>query len=408
MRKLLYLSTLTLIFIVPWEDSISTANIGSLARLIGFAVAGLWLATIIAEGKFRKPHLFHALVLLFFLWNILSMFWSADTNGTLQRIKTYGQLFLLMLIYWDVFREAEKLRAGIQAYILGAYVLVASTVYNFLLGKTAVAYEGRYSATGVNAVDAALILMIGLPMATHLFFAARTDALGVLQKVTNLLFIPLSLFTIILTGSRTSLIAIIPFGIFILGTRQIKVNQKFFIFTILLIASMVFLPLIPQSVIGRLETIGTSISAADLGGRVNLWREGIAVLAAHPLLGIGGGAIDKTIGSAVHNTFISVATETGFVGFILFLFILGLVVYKAVKLPGGTSELWLAVFMVWAIGVLSLSWEFRKITWIMMSFVIIASSLERKADTAVKTAEYSEKSRRPIESGESLTRPKAI
>src|SRR5690349_10013164 len=222
MRKVTYLSSLILVFLIPWEDSISTLSLGSLAKLMGVLVAGLWLATILVEGKFRKPHLFHVLLFLFFMWNFISVFWTLDIEATLQRIKTYSQIFILMLIYWEVFQKPEELMAGLQAFICGAYILVASTIYNFMLGNVAIAYEGRYSATGVNAVDQALILMIGLPIAIQLFFTARHNRQGGLLKLMNLLYIPLSIFTIILTGSRTSLVAIIPFGVFLVGTQQIK------------------------------------------------------------------------------------------------------------------------------------------------------------------------------------------
>ena len=87
MRKLTYLSTLVLIFTLPWEDSISIPGLGSLTRLMGFVVAGFWLGTILVEGKFRKPSLFHVLVLLFFLWNFVTVFWSSDIENTLPRLK---------------------------------------------------------------------------------------------------------------------------------------------------------------------------------------------------------------------------------------------------------------------------------------------------------------------------------
>jgi O-antigen ligase len=378
MRRITYWLSVILIFIIPWEDSVSVTTLGSLARLIGILVAVFWMATVLIEGRFRKPSLFHVLVLLFFLWNFVSVFWSPDIENTIQRIKTYSQIFLLMLIYWEVFQKPEDLIVGLQAYLIGAYVLIVSTIYNYLSGNVAVKYEGRFSATGVNAVDVALILIlglpIGLPIAMQLFFVAKRNLTGTFLQVISLLYIPLSIFSIILTGSRTSLVAIIPFGIYMVGTRQIKAGPKAFIFISLVISLILVFPLIPPSLINRLGTIGSSIGSGDLGGRVSLWWKGIAALAQHPLLGIGGGAIDYTIGAAVHNTFISVVTETGFFGFMLFLSILGLVLYKIIRLPRRESELWLAMFMTWAIGVLSLSWEFRKITWIILSFMVIESS----------------------------------
>jgi len=338
---------------------------------MGMALAGLWLATIVIEGKFRKPHLFHVLVLAFFLWNFVSVFWTADIENTMQRIKTYVQIFLLTLIYWDIFQKQNDLNAGFQAYVFGAYVLIISTVYNYLLGNVAVKYEGRYSATGVNANDVALILVLGLPIAVHLFFAASRSTVGIILRLINLLYVPLSIYSIVLTGSRTPLIAIIPFGIFLLGAQQIKVERKLLVLMILLACLLVLFPFIPPSVIQRLGTTGESIGEGDLGGRLRLWGEAIAVLNQHVILGVGSGAITSKIGSAVHNTFISIAAETGVIGLLLFCSIAGIAVYQAMRLPKATSRLWLAMIMTWVIGVSSLSWEFRKLTWIILSFVVL-------------------------------------
>ena len=406
MRKITYWLAVILIFIVPWEDSLSVSTLGSLARVMGLVVAVFWVATILLEGRFRKPHLFHVLVLLFFLWNFVSLFWSLDIESTIQRIKTYSQIFLLMLIFWEVFQKPDNLMAGLQAYIYGAYVLIASTIYNYINGNVAVAYEGRYSATGVNAVDLTMILMMGLPIAMQLFFAAGQKNKGGILKLINLAYIPSSIFAIILTGSRTSLIAIIPFGIYLFATQQIKFDRKILVFGILLISLLALLPFIPQTVITRLGTVGASIEAGDLGGRGDLWREGITAFAQHPILGVGGGAINYAIGAAVHNTFISVATETGLIGFALFLSILGLVVYKVSRLPRRTSELWLAIFMTWAIGVLSLSWEFRKVTWIILGFAIIESCFEEQVLEHNGNIKFSRGIKPSFEAEEIVSQPK--
>jgi O-antigen ligase len=341
---------------------------------MGLIVAVFWVATMIMEGRFRKPHLFHVLVLLFFLWNFVSVFWSTDTESTIQRIKTYSQIFLLMLIFWEVFQKPENLTAGLQAYVYGAYVTIASTIYNYIKGNVAVAYEGRYSATGVNAVDLALILMMGLPVAMQLFFAAGQGKKGTILKLINLAYIPSAIFSIILTGSRTSLIAVIPFGVYLVGTRQIKFDRKILVFGILLISVLALFPFIPQSVTTRLGTLGASIEAGDLGGRVGLWWQAILIFSRHPLTGLGSGALDSAIGSAAHNTFVSVAAETGFIGFAIFFIILAIVLFQALNVPNGNSGLWLAIFLTWVIGVCSLSWEFRKLTWLFLNFVIIEGS----------------------------------
>ena len=374
MRKITYGLALILIFIIPWEDSISIAALGSLARVMGLIVAAFWAATMLLENRFRKPHIFHVIVLLFFLWNFVSVFWSPYTENTMQRVKTYSQVFLLMLIFWEVFQKPENLMAGLQAYIYGTYVLVINTIYNYINGNAAVAYEGRYSASGVNANDLALILMTGLPVAMQLFFAVGQGKKGTALKLVNLAYIPLAIFAIILTGSRTSLIAVIPFGIYLVGTQQIKFDRKILVFGILLISLLAMLPFIPQSVAARLGTLGSSIESGDLGGRVELWRQAILIFSNHPLIGLGSGTLDSAIGSAAHNTFVSIAAETGFIGITLFSIILAIVLFQAINIPNGNSGLWVAIFLTWFIGVNTLSWEFRKLTWLLLNFIVIEGS----------------------------------
>lgn len=374
MRRITYWLTLILIFMIPWEDSISIPAMGSLPKIVGLVVAACWAATILMEGKFRKPHLFHALVLIFFLWNFVSVFWTLDISGSTQRTKTYFQIFLLLLIFWEVFQKPENLLAGLQAYIFGAYVLIASTVYNYINGNVSVAYEGRYSATGVNAVDLTLILTMGLPIALMLFFASEQNKKSVIVKLINLAYIPLAIFSIILTGSRTSLIAVIPFGIYLVVTQQIKFDRKILVFGLLMISLLAMLPFIPQSITARLGTLGASVEAGDLGGRGELWQQSLLVFSEHPIAGLGSGTLNFAIGSAAHNTFVSIATETGLIGLMLFLAILAVVFFTVISIPNGTSGLWVVIFLTWVIGVNSLSWEFRKLTWLFFNFIVIEGS----------------------------------
>lgn len=375
MRKLTFWLATLLIFIVPWEDSITLPSLGSAARLVGLALAALWAVMIVLEGRFRRPHMFHALVLLFFLWNFASIFWSPDSVPTLQRIKTYGQIFLLLLIYWDVYKAPNELLTGIQAYVMGCYVLIVSTIANYIQGNVSVSYEGRYSATGVNAVDMALVLMMGLPVAMQLALAEQHNARGTLLKFVNLAYIPLAIYAIMLTGSRTSLIAAIPFGLYLVGTRQIQPKTKLLVVSILIISLLALLPFIPSNILSRLGTLGSSIEAGDIGGRVDLWERALFEFSQHPFTGIGSGVIDSAIGSAAHNTFVSVLAETGIVGFVIFLLVLAMAFLMALNAPNGNAGLWVAIFLTWVIGVLSLSWEFRKLTWLFLNFIVIEGSI---------------------------------
>lgn len=375
MRRIAFWLSLALIFIVPWEDSVTIDAVGSVARLVGLVVAGFWLLTILTEGRFRKPQLFHVFVYLFFLWNLVSMFWTLDLDRTILRIKTWSQVLLLILILWELYQKPSDLIAGLQAYVFGAWISIASTIINYIKGTTSARYEVRFSATEVNAVDLSLILLLGLPVAWYLFAFASKGNKSQILRLINLFYLPFSIFSIILTASRSALFAIVPAGIYILWSQRTSISRRILLFLVLVVSIVVLPHYIPLSVMDRLGTVGTSLRAADLGGRVGLWRKTIAVFLEHPLLGGGSGVLFTTIGAESHNTFLSVIAETGLIGFILFLSILAIAFYQAARLSQGHSGLWLAVLMVWAIGVFGLTWEFRKPTWIFLSFVVIQGNL---------------------------------
>jgi O-antigen ligase len=406
-RRITLLLSLLFIFVVPWEDSITTSTWGSLARIMGLLLAVFWVINIIVEGRLRKPHIFHFLALLFFAWNFVSMYWSHDVLGSTERITTYSQIFLFLLVFWEMFQTPGELKAGLQAYIFGAYVLVGGTFYNYFNGIVAVAYEGRYSATGVNAVDLALSVLLGLPIAMHLFLAAGQNKGSLILKILNIAYLPLAVFAAILTGSRTSLVAILPFLVYVAASSQISLQRKMQIGGILVVALVIALPFVPPTLLGRLGSIGSSIAGEDIGGRVAIWREALGIFARHPIIGIGSGTLDPTIGTAAHNTYISVASETGFVGLILFASVLVLTFSQALRAPKVDIGFWIAVFATWAIGVLSLSWEFRKLTWMILIMVVIGGNLTGQLQAETVRKKIVQKIANPLRRPESKVTPKA-
>ena len=389
MRKITFWLSLVLIFIIPWEDSVSINSIGSLSRLIGFIVAGFWFITIIIEGRFRKPHLFHALVLIFILWNMTSYMWSMDIARTVQRISTYGQIFILMIIIWEFYLKPSDLIAGLQAYVLGSFVLIGSLISNYLNGIKIDQWEVRYSATGVNAVDLSLLLLLGIPIAWKLFHLAEIKKYRIL-KIINISYLPLAIFSIFLTGSRTSLFAIIPSIIYIIWPKRLAIGRSILIMILLVISLMVIQALLPSEISGRLATASSSIGSADIGGRVYLWNQAINIFLNNPLIGSGSGALSTIIGTEAHQAFLSILAETGLIGFLLFTSIIAIVVNQAAMLPDGYSGLWFAVFLVWTIGALSLSWEFRKPTWLFLNFVIIQGNfIHEQIQSSKNESEFS-------------------
>jgi O-antigen ligase len=133
----------------------------------------------------------------------------------------------------------------------------------------------------------------------------------------------------------------------------------------------------PTASLDRLATTWGSIAAGDLGGRVPLWNTTLAIFAEHPILGIGAGDLHAStvLGAVAHNTYLSILAELGLIGFILFVILVGIVFIQALIQARRADILWMALLATWAIGVFTLSWEFRKPTWLLLSLVVVSANL---------------------------------
>jgi O-antigen ligase len=387
-RKIALITSLFLIFTIPWETAITISSLGTLTRLIGFGAAGIWVASVLIDGKFRKFHAYHIAVLLFMLFNVASLFWTVSFDLTVERIKTYAQLAVLTWILWDIFTTSESLRMAMQVFIFGAYLTIASQLTNYLSGQIISTYEqGRFTGAGQNAGEFALILSLSLPLAWYLATTQKANAGAIILKVVNFAYIPLALLSTILTASRTSLVTNIPGLVYIvISMRKIKPIYRVLISIVIVTAFIVVQPFIPQATLARLSTIGDSVAGSDLGGRVVLWKESFAIFLNHPFLGIGSNALSAPgqLGAYAHNTFLSILTELGLGGLLLFLVVLSIVVYQAIKQPTPYSTLWISVLVVWIIGVSTLTWEYTKSTWFFLSMVIISAGIYNRRDKPIE------------------------
>ncbi len=373
---------------IPWENMITTGtSVTTGARIVGVLVAAFWVGTVVFTGRFRKPHPFHIVVYLFLIWNAMSFFWTVDVDLTVARLQTYFRLAVMVLILWDLYKTSAALNAGLQAYVLGAYVAIGGTVVNYLIDGDQGAR--RFAATGFDANNLGVILALGIPVAWYLAISENNSKRAYLSKSLNYAYLPAALLAILLTASRGTLIAILPAFVFVIWSlRRFSFFQRVLGSAVLVSALLALQPLVPQASFQRLATIRTSIESMDLGGRVDIWREGMTVFSEHPLLGVGSGAFRSAmeLGKAPHNSFLSVLVEIGIIGFGLFVIILAMTVYYARNQPKLRSRLWLTILMVWVLGASSLSLEHRKQTWLILSLVVVGAGLLEKRDETAALA----------------------
>ena len=368
---------LVLIFVIPWENSLDIDGVGTLARLVGLLAAGVWALSVLVSGRIRRPGVFHLFLVMFLIWNALTVLWSMDQEATIERVKSYTQHLIMCLLFWDLLTTRGDVRNALHAYLAGAVVCVGSTIWSFASGIQS--DWGRYSAAGFNADDAGVIISLGIPIAIYLMGSREqpeNESLATrLQGWTYLAYVPLALLGIGLTGTRTALVAAVPgvlLGFGLLG--RLRTRQRVLAVALLAGGILAVQPFVPQDSIARLSTTTSEITSGTLNGRTYLWSNGLKAFGRRPVSGSGSGSFPRAshTGQVAHNTPISVLTETGLVGLILFVGLMGVSLAAALRHPRRQAMFWLAILATWGIGSMALTWEPRKQTWLVLNLVVVS------------------------------------
>lgn len=390
MRRIAYLLSLVFIFVIPWEGVVELPGLGTAAKLVGFGVAGFWVATIILTRQLRKPGLFHAIFFLFVLWIAASVFWSANPDMTVTHLRTWIQLLILSLILWDLYTTRAAVMAGLQAFILGEYVAIGSAVANFFSGNVYYTTYQRFSPSAQGSPDGfGIIVALGIPVAWYL---ASSESTSRIFKLVNYAYIPAALIGITLSGTRTALIASIVGMTFGLASlNRLRPAVRIAIFVLLTATILILLPYLqPLRSFERFSTTVTELTEGDLNNRTNNWAEGLASFAEHPLIGVGSNMYRyvNSWGKLAHNSFLSVLVELGLVGFALFAVVLAIAFVEALRQPKWDARFWLALLAAWAISASTLTYEYRKATWLFLSLVVASGALASQRDEIVTRVKH--------------------
>lgn len=379
MRTITYCLSFVMIFVIPWQNIVNIQGLGTISRATGLLVAILWGLSVVSTNRVRRPLAFHGAVFLFVLWNAVSIFWSVNTDSTLEQARTYFQLGVMVLILWDLYTTPAALRAGFQAYVLGAYVSIVSVIANYQAGIKV--NSQRFSAIGFNPNAVAMILALGMPVAWHLAVSDGPIRPSRLLRLVNYLYVPAALFAILLTSSRSGFFATVPAFLFMIASlASLKVHLRVLLLVVLVGSLFALQPLVPESSFQRLATTGTEVTEGDFNSRLDIWRESIDIFFEHPIFGVGSGsdafrtAATKTH-SVSHNFALGLLVQVGIIGFGLFATILAMTVYYVRLLPKWHSRLWLTILMIWLIVASTHNPEHTKPTWLFLSLAVVNASL---------------------------------
>jgi O-antigen ligase len=375
-----------LVFSIPWEKSVWVPGVGTVSRFLGIvALAGGLLAAMRRRWA-RPPNLALALAAVFVLWAGATYFWSLAPGATAARGWTFVQLLAMAWLIWDQARVPDRPPQLMQAYVCGAVLASLATLVRYAQNQQT--YYRRYAAAGFDPNDLALTVALSIPMAFYLALRAR----GVWPWVYRAAVLP-AIAAILLAASRTALIgALLAFCFVAFTWRESDRAQRIAGVVLLGVLLLGMFRLAPSASRERLSSLPAELTQGTLHNRTRIWKAGLKVLKHHPLAGAGAAAYPVAVEPALgrpalegheyvaHNTFLSVAVETGLIGAALFGAMLAVLAVFVWIMPFTERALWAVMLAVWAAGVSTLTWEHRKPGWLIFALIMTQWALAFRQD----------------------------
>ena len=387
MRKLTTTLLWLYVFSVPW-DVVPIAGLGTLTRLVGISLIGVAIVTITLEGRCRKPDAIFGIALVFTAASVMSLLWTVSYSATLEAVVTYVQLLLSAWVLREFARTREQRQSLIVAFCLGCFIPMFSLLHNFMTGvEVGHGSNIRYTASGFNANGVGLLLVVCLPFAWYLILTFRS----VTVRALALIYLVLAPAAVLLTGTRGALVAGVV-AVCIVPLTVPKASFRYLVITAaLILVSIVIAPKLPKTATSRFATIPEEIASGGMSNRRMIWGAGLDAFPDRPVLGIGAGAYGSVLANAgnkalpAHNLLLGILVEQGIVGVILFAALLVACGRTIAGMPPLDRKLWAVVMLSWSVGLMSLSIERWKVTWLLFGLLAAQSqaSVHRRHESSV-------------------------
>jgi O-antigen ligase len=365
---------------VPLANSVGSASVVLAAPVV---LASIW--HMVHWRRIRLPPMTLLTLAVFVGWAIVSGAWARDQHGYAIYANTMAQLLAAVLLSWQLVRTRREVCAMLFGYLCGCAIAIGAVWQAFLQNDELA--EGRYTGLGYDPNDLAVTLALGIPMAAYVALTARRRG-----RYLLLTYVPAAASAVALTGSRggalTACFAVLGTILYMwrragpaLATASLVVAGAVFV-----------LSRIPDTTLGRIFTAGDELTVGTVGDRAQIWRAGVDVVMRHPFLGVGAGGFSDATSSVLgahqvaHNTPISVASQLGAVGFVLFYGAAALALYGVARARREERMLAWVLVLTWALGTESLTWEYRKTTWLVLLAAAAAGAVRRAGADAGATA----------------------
>ena len=328
----------------------------------------------------------HVLALLFVVWMFVSNP-TAATSGDRIWLWTYLQLWILLVLASALLRQP---RASFLLAIVFVVAAVGSVIGGWFQGEfdysDPATFVKRLSGLQGNPSEFAVLCVVAILSLNFL----RPNLSWPWQRSISVLVVPILVGGIIFSISRSGLITMFFLGALLMWLRlhargtSVRTTVPLTMFLLGVLTFFIFSPESYRSLLFGSIFSDIIEGAGTVGLRFQIWSGAGRLWLDHPILGIGIGKFPELAadiwdythpfrGFAVHNSYLSILSQTGVVGFLLFLGWQIMVLrrlWRALMIEQDSGirrhvlGLWIAILAVWMCFGFFQSVEYGKILWI--------------------------------------------
>ncbi len=329
---------LYLLFVSP-DSILETGRLQIDSFIAPIFIVGLFVISILYHrlGSYIYTSIkqFIPLLLLWLLLLFSSVLYSRNGANVSFNIPFLGAIFFYITCKGSMEDYPQTVKASLKAYVYTCGIV--SLIYLLLIGSPfTLVSKGRYFFLGENPNSYSTRMAVSIICA--IFFLEGNN---LKQKIILGTLILSQSIVIFLSGSRGAVFMLV-IGVVVYLFSSFKGGQKLRINFLLPIGLILMVGMI---LFGSLDFGEASMGARllgffesnDTGGRIELWKDSYAIFSDNPFIGVGSEGFIREMqlrfgeNRDAHNLFLYLLTTGGIIGFLLFLYFLLPITFKAIN-----------------------------------------------------------------------------
>ena len=367
------------LFLTPFEYPLADLMSISPLRIVGLLAMGLAFIDILMQKTVRLDYRI-IYVALWLIYGLITYFWAIDETRWQSYYSIYlnnALMFLLFSMVSYTKHEAEVLKKS-MVFGVGALLLYMIFIPNAVIYST---YQNRLTLNaGEDGLDQNYLAALMLISFGIVFYNLCNVNQKKMRKIIAILFCLVIAYYVLLTGSRSGLIAILLIVLLSMNTSwKTRLSIGIPVLLIMLVVFPFVLQYIPEELLERFSLKALTGQEAESGTRLLIWGQALTSLKDLKwIFGYGVGASQSVIGNilgmgkdmAIHNHYIASLVEVGFCGSILFTLPVIKMIRKSLKQNKSVATAFFGILlMAFFIDVLT-----TKFFWAAMILLSICSS----------------------------------